>query len=162
MWFIFTVPLLIRHLWQFKTFVFLHWCLLLAILFFLRMFCKFHFYKKVCFKKAMKNYFLYVFWIHTRASGACTIKHCMAVTNVRHFYPSLIFVGKAGATRIDSLTGISYNIWLPAACIIKLITTVIYGFLNKLECLSLNTKLGWKRLPGTNTQAYYENHRLRL
>ncbi len=31
------------------------------------------------------------------------------------------------------------------ACIIKLITAVIYGFRNKLEYLSLNTRLGWKR-----------------
>jgi hypothetical protein len=27
----------------------------------------------------------------------------------------------------------------PRACIIKLITAVIYGFLNKLECLSLTS-----------------------
>jgi hypothetical protein len=43
------------------------------------------------------------------------------------------------------------------ACIIKLITAVIYGFHNKLECLSLNARLGWKGLPGTNTLAYYRN-----
>jgi hypothetical protein len=36
----------------------------------------------------------------------------------------------------------------PGACIIKLITAVIYGFRNKLECLSLNTRLCWKGLPG--------------
>jgi hypothetical protein len=46
--------------------------------------------------------------------------------------------------------------------IIKLITAVIYGFRNKLECLSLNTRLGWRGLPGTNTLAYYRNHKLRL
>ncbi len=34
----------------------------------------------------------------------------------------------------------------PGACIIKLITTVIYGFLNKLECLTLNTRQGWEGL----------------
>ncbi len=45
-------------------------------------------------------------------------------------------------------------IFYPGACIIKLITTVIYGFHNKLECLSANTRLGWKGLPGTNTLAY--------
>jgi hypothetical protein len=39
------------------------------------------------------------------------------------------------------------------ACIIKRITAVIYGFRNKLECLSLNTKLGWKVFQGTNTLA---------
>jgi hypothetical protein len=38
----------------------------------------------------------------------------------------------------------------PGAFIIKLITAVIYGFRNKLECLSLNPRLGWKGLPGTN------------
>jgi hypothetical protein len=36
--------------------------------------------------------------------------------------------------------------WLvyPGACIIKLINAVIYGFCYKLECFSLNTRLGWK------------------
>jgi hypothetical protein len=48
------------------------------------------------------------------------------------------------------------------ACIIKLITAVIYGFRSKLECLSLNTRLGWKGLQGTNTLAYYGNRKLRL
>jgi hypothetical protein len=41
------------------------------------------------------------------------------------------------------------------ACIIKLITSIIYSFRNKLECFSLNTGLGWKGLPGTNILAYY-------
>jgi len=49
----------------------------------------------------------------------------------------------------------------PGPCIIKLITAVIYGFRNKLECFSLNTKLGWKGLQGTNTLAYYVNRKLR-
>ncbi len=40
------------------------------------------------------------------------------------------------------------------ACIIKLITAVIFGFHNKLECLSINARLGWKGLPGTNTLTY--------
>ncbi len=44
------------------------------------------------------------------------------------------------------------------SCIIKLITTVI--FRHKLECLSLNTRLGWKGLPGTNTLASYGNRKL--
>jgi hypothetical protein len=39
----------------------------------------------------------------------------------------------------------------PGACIIKLITAIIYGFRDKLDCLSLNTRLGWKGWPGTNT-----------
>ncbi len=47
------------------------------------------------------------------------------------------------------------------ACIIKLITAVIYSFHNKLECFSLNTRLGWKDLPGTNTLANYGNRKLR-
>jgi hypothetical protein len=47
------------------------------------------------------------------------------------------------------------------ACIIKLITAIIYSFRNKLECLSINTRLGWKGLPGTNTLAYYGNRKLR-
>jgi len=46
------------------------------------------------------------------------------------------------------------------ACIIKLITAVIYSFRSKLECLSINTRLGWKGLPGTNTLAYYGNRKL--
>jgi len=49
----------------------------------------------------------------------------------------------------------------PGACVIKLITALIYGFCNKLECLSLNTRLGWKGLPRTNTLAYYGNCKLR-
>ncbi len=49
----------------------------------------------------------------------------------------------------------------PGACIIKLITAIIYSFPNKLECLSINTRLGWKGMPGTNTQAYYRNRKLR-
>ncbi len=55
----------------------------------------------------------------------------------------------------------SREIDAPGACIIKLITAVIYSFRNKLECLSLNTRLDWKRLPGTNTLAYYGNHKIR-
>jgi len=49
----------------------------------------------------------------------------------------------------------------PAYFIVKLTTAVIYGFHNKLEYLSLNTRLSWKSLPGTNTLAYYGNHKLR-
>ncbi len=50
---------------------------------------------------------------------------------------------------------------ISGACIIKLITAVIYGFHNKLDFLSLNTRLGWKGFSGTNTLAYYGNHKLR-
>ncbi len=35
-----------------------------------------------------------------------------------------------------------YVILSPGSCIIKLIKAVIYGFRNKQECLSLNTRLG--------------------
>ncbi len=45
-------------------------------------------------------------------------------------------------------------------CIIKRITAIIYGYHNKLECLSLNARLGWRGLPGTNTLAYYRNRKL--
>jgi len=44
---------------------------------------------------------------------------------------------------------------------LKLFTTLIYSFRDKLECLSLNTRQGWKGLPGTNTLAYYGNRKLR-
>jgi hypothetical protein len=47
------------------------------------------------------------------------------------------------------------------ASIIKLITAVIHGFRNKPESLTLNTRLGWKGLPGTNTLSYYGNSKLR-
>jgi hypothetical protein len=43
----------------------------------------------------------------------------------------------------------------PRACIIKLITAVIYSFPNQLERLSINTRLGCKGLPGTNTLDFY-------
>jgi hypothetical protein len=43
----------------------------------------------------------------------------------------------------------------------KLFTVVIYSFRNKLECLSLNTRLDWKGLQGRNTLVYYENRKLR-
>ena len=59
-----------------------------------------------------------------------------------------------------STTGVNLiNLFRPksGASIIKLITAVIYGFRNNLECLSPNTRLGWKRSPGTNTLAYYKN-----
>jgi hypothetical protein len=36
----------------------------------------------------------------------------------------------------------------PGACIVNLITAVIYGFRNKLERLSLNTRVGGKPCQG--------------
>jgi hypothetical protein len=60
------------------------------------------------------------------------------------------------------MSGVPYsNERAPGACIIKLIIAVIYGVRNKLECLILNTRLGWKGLPETNTLAYYGNRKLR-
>ncbi len=97
------------------------------------------------------------------------------------FQPSLIFAGNAGAlvcrlgwqdslrtNTLAYLWGISvtkekmFMTLKSGACIIKRITAVIFGFRNKLECLSINTRLGWKGLPGTNTLAYYRNRKLRL
>jgi hypothetical protein len=73
-------------------------------------------------------------------------------------YCGILIVGNVG-------TAVNYRgIFLtlaPGACILKLITAVMDSFRNKLECLSLNTRLGWKGLPGTNTLAYYGNRKLR-
>jgi hypothetical protein len=49
----------------------------------------------------------------------------------------------------------------PWACIIELIMAVICAIRNKLDCLPLNTRLGWKGLTGTNNLAYYGNCKLR-
>ncbi len=48
----------------------------------------------------------------------------------------------------------------PGACIIKRITAVIYGFRNKLECLSLASISSLVKRLGTNTLAYYGNCKL--
>ncbi len=44
------------------------------------------------------------------------------------FYPSLLFADKAGENQSRTPSGCS----TPGACIIKLITAVIYGFRNKI------------------------------
>jgi hypothetical protein len=49
----------------------------------------------------------------------------------------------------------------PGACIIKLITAVIYGFPNKLERLSLASLSSLVLCFWTNTPAYYGNRKLR-
>ena len=68
-----------------------------------------------------------------------------------------------GSQKITKITVVKSFITLaPGACIIKPITAVIYRFRYKLEHLSLNTRLGWKPSPGTNTQAYYGIRKLRL
>ena len=41
-----------------------------------------------------------------------------------------------------------YLFFRPGACIIKLITAVIYGFRNKLECLTLKPRLAGKACQG--------------
>ncbi len=53
------------------------------------------------------------------------------------FQPNLMFAGKARAYPSEALSG-----------------APLYG---KLLALPANIRLGWKGLPGTNTQAYYEN-----
>ncbi len=49
----------------------------------------------------------------------------------------------------------------PGACIIKLIMAIIYGFRNKLECLSLESLSSQVYCLVTNTLAYYGNCTLR-
>jgi hypothetical protein len=45
------------------------------------------------------------------------------------------------------------NCGLPVPIVIKLFTYVIYEF----SCKRVFDRLDWNSLPGTNTQAYYEN-----
>jgi hypothetical protein len=93
--------------------------------------------------KNIKNIFLKYFFLFLRPTIAISSHplSCGAYT-IKHY--GFVIYGKR-----------------PGACIIKRITLVIYGFRNKLKHLSHNTKLGWKLLPGTNTLAYYGNHKLR-
>jgi hypothetical protein len=56
---------------------------------------------------------------------------------------------------------IEINYYWSGAWIIKLITAVIYGFRNKLECLSLVRLSSLVKVLGTNTLAYYGNLKLR-
>jgi hypothetical protein len=73
-------------------------------------------------------------------------------------YIVLLFAVKMSVIMLY-VTDPSYSTF-PGACIIKRNTNVIYRFRNKLECLSLNTRQGWKRLPRTNTLAYYGNRKI--
>jgi hypothetical protein len=75
----------------------------------------------------------------------------MAVANILAYYVT------ATITAVKR-----FIVQAPGLCIIKLITVVIYSFRSKLECFSLNTRLGWRGLQGTNTLAYYGNRKLRL
>ena len=75
---------------------------------------------------------------------------------INFFYPAAIKYVKIENNAFSFVVNFhTYQIWHKfcpcGACIIKLITAVIYGFHNKLECLSLNTRLGWKSSPRTNT-----------
>ncbi len=54
------------------------------------------------------------------------------------------------------------EVFSPGACIIKLITLVIYNFRNELECMSLASLSSLVKCLGKNTQAYYRNRKLRL
>ncbi len=69
---------------------------------------------------------------------------------LKKLFTSVMFVGKARSLPKGGK---------PGAYVIKLITAVIYGFRFKLECLSLNTRLG---LPATSTLAYNRNRKLWL
>jgi hypothetical protein len=82
-------------------------------------------------------------------------------TNIR-----LVWKGLPGPNTLAITKSVNYGCKIfhrigSWACIIKLITAVIYSFCNKLQCLSLNTILGCKGVPGTNTLAYYRNRKLR-
>jgi hypothetical protein len=60
MLFIFSTPLLIRHLWQFKTVAFLDWCLICSVLLTISVFFKFPLnYKNVenCLNTNIYSYF---------------------------------------------------------------------------------------------------------
>ncbi len=56
----------------------------------------------------------------------------------------------------DPIKKAKYILCTRCTCIIKLITAVIYGFHNMLVCLSLNTRLNWKGLTGTNTSLLWK------
>ncbi len=81
--------------------------------------------------------------------------------HANYFQVSLIFASKARAYSSGAQFGAPYFVLTPGASIIKLIKAVIYGFRNKLECLTLNTRLGWKGLLGTTTLPFYGNLKLR-
>jgi hypothetical protein len=71
-------------------------------------------------------------------------------------YKAGCFVSLTFVVKVIKLFALS-----PGANILKRFSAVIYGFRNKLERLTLNTRLGWKGLPGTNTIPYYGNCKLR-
>jgi hypothetical protein len=97
-------------------------------------------------KKTKKKFFLKISTIVSKKSVNQVSKNSISILN-SNFDNSVeekdsVFFWKIGPGQIGVET--------PGACIIKLIRAVIYGFRNKLECLSLNTRLGWKGFPGTS------------
>ncbi len=50
-----------------------------------------------------------------------------------------------------------FGLSIPGVNLIKLFLSVIYEFLNSARVF---VRLGWKRLPGTNTLAYYEHSQI--
>ncbi len=107
--------------------------------------------------------------LHALPGHACKRWSSMGLTSVEdqklEFFkeaPNNIFIRIMKNPETHYVVKLCHYFSSPGSCILKLITAVIYGFRNKLECLSLNTRLGWKGLPGTNTLAYYRNRKLRL
>jgi hypothetical protein len=108
-----------------------------------------------------------------QANGDCTIKHGKFVM-YRNCCKLMCWSKPVEVTDNSNKTLVAYRISPftihqkyvmplkgPGVCIIKLITAIIYGFRNKLERLFLNTRLGCKGLPESNTLAYCGNHKLR-
>jgi hypothetical protein len=62
-------------------------------------------------------------------------------------------------SKFRELKLVRYVLWdTSGACIIKAIKVIIYGFRNKLECLSVSTRLSWKGLLITETVNYCRNY----
>ncbi len=84
MWFIFSTAVLMRHLWQLKKIVFLHWCLICAVLLLvswrlpirllkLRRFKKFFFFHKKsfpCHFPLLRKKYTFSFFIHFPISSS--------------------------------------------------------------------------------------------
>ncbi len=92
---------------------------------------------------------------------SCGKFHKTFFGNLRHHRRITLRFDSGYADRGIVYAEISFMKLIPGACIIKVVTDVIYGFCNKLECLSINTRLSWIGWPGTNTLTYYGNHKLR-
>ncbi len=75
MLFIFSMPGLIRHLWQLKTAIFLHWCLICAVLF-----SWLHIYCETVFMELFKLYICVLFTILAIASYSLLVPKRVVVT----------------------------------------------------------------------------------